>query len=388
MGKEDIDVDMNENSREENESLSETEGDTEPEIESDEQDQIQRQPDPQFAVFQKVLAKDNTTPLLYEAIIRKLVYAPKSNKVNIYLLDPSEKPPDNDDLDTICGQEKIYTWHYFVHYIGWKATWDRWIEEDQIFPDSDDTRILAKRLKDESKCLKKNSGRKKTLEVMQRIVRLEQELRDKQARGECIDVIENAARDGEKVNANDQKATSHNENDTESNKKMKAKESINKNFLKREVALRAQDLTSRNCSINLPFPLKKILTDDWEVITKCDMLHHLPASVTVMDALNAYYEGKMQVFNASSNSPTLGMHEVLPPTTGREEEKKDEASTEPGENLDADLVAGDNCNSGDEEAIKRRKNQLEWKEMVDGICLFLIRRCPNDSSFVMKCHNV
>ena len=41
--------------------------------------------------------------------------------------------------------------------------------------------------------------------------------------------------------------------------------------------------------------------------------------------------------------------------------------------MDADLVAGDNRNngdSGDEEAIERRKNQREWKEMVDGICLF------------------
>ena len=58
------------------------------------------------------------------------------------------------------------------------------------FPDTEDAWTLAKLLKKESKTLKKNAEHKKVLEVMQCIVRLEQELRGEQARGESIEVTD------------------------------------------------------------------------------------------------------------------------------------------------------------------------------------------------------
>ena len=126
------------------------------------------------------LAKDNSTPLLYEAVVRKLVYAPKSQKINVCLLESADESIISDDF--FLNQEPIYQWHYFVHYQGWNVKWDRWVDEDQLYEDTPDARILAKRLKEESKCLKKKgNSQKKVIEVMQRIVRLEQELREKQA---------------------------------------------------------------------------------------------------------------------------------------------------------------------------------------------------------------
>ena len=74
-------------------------------------------PDPKFAVMQKVLSKDLDTPLLYEAMVRKLVYAPKSKKLNICLLESPEESLLHDELQSIMDQEQVYCWHYFVHYL-------------------------------------------------------------------------------------------------------------------------------------------------------------------------------------------------------------------------------------------------------------------------------
>ena len=65
------------------------------ENESDENSKATTDP-PQFAVFQKNLAKDNTTPLLYEAVVRKIVYALKSQKINIRLMESSEEGIEDD----------------------------------------------------------------------------------------------------------------------------------------------------------------------------------------------------------------------------------------------------------------------------------------------------
>ncbi len=338
-----------------------SEGDTEPES--------QPKSKPQFAVFQKILAKDNTTPLLYEAIIRKVIYGPKSRNVNIFLIESPEDNVDDATLDTIFSQEPKYCWHYFVHYSGWKATWDRWVDEDQIFPDNEDSRILATRLKEESKCLKKGSSKKKILGVMQRIVRLEQELRDKLARGESIEL-----QNSESCSATDEGVKKMGK--PEPKKDVNPKDAVTKTFLSREVRLRRQDLTSRNCSINLPFPLKKVLTDDWEIVTKCDMLHSIPAVVSVMDALNAYYDGKMRVLNADINRTNgVGLETGMDiESPAEEEEKKDEDCNMGGSMVSTE--GEDTSDDDDEEMIERNRSQKEWKDMVEGICMFFDEALP------------
>eukprot|EP00978_Attheya_sp_CCMP212_P026947 scaffold89599_cov55-Attheya_sp.AAC.2 len=160
---------------------------------------------PQYDVLQKVLAKDTMTPLLYEAGIR----------------------------------------------IGWNVKWDRWVSEDQLYAGTEASRTLAKRLKEEAKCLNRGSSPKKTME-------LEQELREKQGRGESIEMIIEE----------------------------KGEEKKEDEWL--------------------------VLTDDWEIITQCGLLHLLPVKVSVKDALNAYYEAKMKVLDVNDAS------------SGEEEDKKDD----------------------------------------------------------------
>ncbi len=290
-----------------------------------------------YRIFQKVLAKDNDTPLLYQAVVRKIVWAPKSQKMNLSLIESS------DDEDT--EELESFTWHYFVHFVGWKVQWDRWVDEDKLFEDTEDARILAKRLKEETKVLKKNQSKNKFLKVMQNIVKLERELREKQARGESIEKVKD-----KKVTEEEVKSTQ----ETRQEAKKKEKHGITGAILAREVKLRKLDLRSRKCSINLPFPLKKILTDDWEVITQCEMLHSMPAAVSVKDALDAYLESKLKMLTGGRTNDIM-------------EEKKDDDSGKfskifvhyNGQTHEPIILYDDETNDGQ-----------EWRDMIDGIAIF------------------
>lgn len=264
--------------------------------------------------------------------MRKLVYAPKSKKINICLLESPDESLLEDEFQSIMDQQEqqACSWHYFVHYHGWNVKYDRWVDEDQLFPDTPESRILAKRLKEESKCLKRGASQKKVLEVMQRIVRLERELREKLAKGESIsDVL---------VECKDDKTPKHEKKlENELKTKEDIHEIITKSFLTKEASLWKNNLTSQKCAINLPFPLKKILTDDWEIITQCGMLHSMPATVSVRNVLNEYCEAKEQMIRDNQST--------------REEEK------EKGEEAD-------------------KSQAHEWREMIDGIALFFDQALP------------
>ena len=123
---------------------------------------------PFYKVPQKVFARDTSTGLLNPAIIRKIQHGPKSRHVNLYLL-----PDDVDDIQSESYQqeyedsEETHVWHYFVHYQGWNCRWDRWVEEDDLYLDVDETRVLAGKLKKEAQQLKtyqnKNSRKRQQL---------------------------------------------------------------------------------------------------------------------------------------------------------------------------------------------------------------------------------
>jgi len=328
---------------------------------------------PRFSIYQKVLAKDNETPLLYEALVRKRVYGPKTRNLRLSLMVTTEEGMVEDELAAMMADEPPKIWHYFVHFNGWNVKWDRWVDEEKLFEDTEDARVLAKRLKNEAKVLKKNKSQKKTLEVMQRIVRLEQELRQKQARGESIEASSVSARARASASASDatgMKKSEPNHGKTEQEiadeeekarvlREEQKKEGVTNAFISREIKLRKMDLRSRKCSINLPFTLKKILTDDWEVITQCDMLHSLPATVSIKDALDAYLDGKLRSLAGSGSGSGRSSNTA----TGKGEEKKDDDYPQivSGEILTED--DGDNDNENDNGA-------QEWCDMVEGIALF------------------
>ncbi len=360
---------------------------------SDDNNEHNAPPPPKFKIKQKVLARDTDTPLLYEAVIRKQIYAPKSKQVRICSLnlkfDSSSRSDDilNDDSALNNELEKLLSstvtpniWHYFVHYQGWNVKWDRWVEEDSLFEDTESSRILAKRLKEESKCLKKKKTDKVVLEVMQRMLKLEKEFRWKEARGEPLsDYVED---DLKKVENGVQKIPPF---DTAKNIGVEMLENTTKNkqttakFIEKEVKLRQSDLCSKKTpnDFDIPFPMKKVLVDEWEVISQCGMLHDLPATVSVMDALNAYYQGKTRMLRdfAPVNDPI--------------EEKKDDDNQE---NLSSAVqretvstVVGDNTtdnnNSDDDEnnnaGLVENSEEQQWREMTSGLAMFFDHALSN-----------
>ncbi|KAJ6482144.1 MRG-domain-containing protein [Mycena vitilis] len=54
---------------------------------------------------------------------------------------------DGDEKNTITGQEGQ---HYFVHYKGWKTTWDEWVPAARLLKDNEVNRILQKSLQKEA----------------------------------------------------------------------------------------------------------------------------------------------------------------------------------------------------------------------------------------------
>jgi hypothetical protein len=294
-------------------------------------------PAPKFAVFEKVYAKDNTTPLLYEAVVRKMVYAPLAKKMNVCLVDKLEEALDEEALTTIIDEEPVYTWHYFVHYQGWAPKFDRWIDEHQLFKMGKDAEALAKRLKEASKSLKRGSSAKKVTEMMHGLVRLEQELREKQAKGETIDELSNKSDTTTVIKKEIAKPKESVKQDADLNTK-------NHVFIERERKLRKLSQCSKKASITLPFTIKKVLTEDWEIISQCEMVHNIPAPKTVMDALNHYLDLKLNMIRSSSANTTT--------ISTREEKKEDDEES-------VDCLTYEN-----HENIS--SSEQEWIDMVKG----------------------
>lgn len=82
---------------------------------SDEEDEDREIPPPQFGVCQTVLARDKDG-LLYEAVIRRSIWGiHQHSQITVGMANSQE------EIEKILDQDKIPTWHYFVHYNKWKV---------------------------------------------------------------------------------------------------------------------------------------------------------------------------------------------------------------------------------------------------------------------------
>ena len=114
----------------------------------------------------------------------------------------------------------------------------------------------------------------------------------KQARGELIE-FDDKVKDKEKIENLKKK------HDNTFASSLNGKEGANMVFLSHnEIDLRRKNLTSPKCSISLPFSLKKIITDDWEIITQCGMFHRF--LLLLMYAFNAYSNRVFSIFRAGA----------------------------------------------------------------------------------------
>lgn len=370
-----------------------------------------------YEVRQRVLARDEDGILYYGSIRRKL-YGINHQKtiscLGIFDLAPEEisgkKDDEENDDENDDGKNE---WHYFVHYEGWKTLWDRWISENDILDITPDNiermKEITKTHRDFQLEFKEKTKKKKIGNGGLFLQQWKQKLDALNRRwDEKVRETENDGKGNKKIQP------------TPTNKRKVAKKKNNtkspQEILKDRSKLALEScLTTRQPShiqaIPLSFGLKRILVEDWENLnngnfatdsrdenTDWDMVHVLPAKVTIRDALTLYlkekgisWDGKPKPENnsngkAAKEEPIESGPAPSPPTTQSEQTKPDvsiskDTATTP---IDAspsketipvkqeDLIPVKEDNNGDNDNEKGVSIQLvkEWTDMADGIVLY------------------
>ena len=362
----------------------------EEEEEGKEEEEEEEEVKAKFNTMQKVYALDAPTGMLYEAIIRKKQFGPKSQQVNVLLL------PDDESQQSKEEETVTFTWHYFVHYQGWNVRWDRWVAEDDLYVHVQETRILADKLKQEAKLLREAQKKKgKNREVLVSKIQKQMSSLTKEHRNKHSQTVNNnhhnnkdsetlvtaSSEDPTEQSSSNQKqkqkqktATkggnkknkTHNQ-DKKTTKNIKSKErKWTKAALQKERNLREKELeTIRNRShaekINIPFGLKKELVDEWEIISQCDMVHNLPASVTVLDALTEYKQCKIDIIR-SANPENSSTNTNTPITTSTSTSISSNTSSSSSSLTKSKKISND--------------DELQWEDMVESITTFFDEALP------------
>jgi hypothetical protein len=309
-----------------------------------------------------------------------------------------EEEDDDEDEDAHRTNPKLNCHHYYVHYLGWNVKWDRWVEEVYLYDHSDSTKLLADKIQKEyDKVKPKKKGQKMSVSQvsrwMKKMVGVELEHRRLEREGKLLVEVPGANNNTTDVssgkdngvetgdnNDRDGAATRSDETDkqdsgevnavdvekAEEEEDNKSKEVAKSTIIKEETLQKQAQLRERGLQLkrkrihadrlHIPFTLKKILVEEWEVISQCGMLYDLPSKVTVRDALNNYLESKLAPMRLkkemdNSNNPT---------STGTSDEKK--MDDEDG------IMQIENESSNDREK--------EWINMVEGIALLFDQALP------------
>ncbi|KAJ1858485.1 Esa1p-associated factor [Coemansia sp. RSA 1722] len=139
--------------------------------------------------------------------------------------------------------------HYFVHYKGWKQTWDEWVDESRALKFNEENLAKQKVLRQAAL----QASKKKTIIL---------------------------------ASKHTVKADSENESQQQPRSRKRARESSVEKAQEREEG------SSKAPDVKMPIPnaLKSQLVDDWERITKDKLLVPLPRKPTVAEMLASYQE--------------------------------------------------------------------------------------------------
>ncbi|GMI32695.1 hypothetical protein TrCOL_g5725 [Triparma columacea] len=166
-------------------------------------------------------------------------------------------------------------WRYFVHYLGWNVRWDKWVGEFDLLADNEETRKIVKMVKQVKTRNKGGGGKRQKVQVEDDIPegsamnKLEQMDEEREAERRRLKFLENNSLvEVDNVNP------------------FRAIENAGGKPMGNEAVMR----------INLPFPIKKMLVEDWEEMknensTRRQVLH-LPVEVTVDKFLEDFKKDK------------------------------------------------------------------------------------------------
>ncbi|RGB41808.1 mortality factor 4-like protein 1-like protein [Rhizophagus diaphanus] len=193
-------------------------------------------------------------PLLYEAKILKA---------------ENWGPEDSESGDT--GP------HYYVHYKGWKKTWDEWVPEERVVKHNEANLMRQKQLKDTY-----SNKKKKTVRIGNKV-----SIEDQAKSNDVSESSPNNKNEAELQEDQLQK---------ENHERGKKRKKINDDEEEEEFMNRLE------IKIPLPESLKVKLIDDWENVTRNNALLKLPRKYTVADILNEYLEFKHNLIASTANN--------------------------------------------------------------------------------------
>lgn len=330
----------------------------------------EQQPRPsKFQFKQRVYAKDTETGMFYEGIVRRVMYGVQHQR-QIKLNSHTSQ----EEISAFLEAEPQPTWWYFIHYNGWNVKWDRWVEENHLYEPTESTKAFSKRLhvevlKIKAELRKKHAGKPGgvhvAMELERRMIQMEREHRMEERRREL-------AERGEVMEENEEVL-----------EETKPRNKWTKGNIKREISLRERHLQGRRSQTSsellvLPFALKKIMVEEWEIITQCDMLAALPAAVPIREALNRYRESKLGVKHDKKpdedkeQASAHSSHSLLQTIGEKEQAKETEKEQASSPTSPSPVVATPSFLQpiGEKEQAKETEQEREYREMVDGVCLF------------------
>lgn len=339
----------------------------------------------------------------------------REKKINILLVNPD----DPNALKLEDEDEEEFCWHYFVHYQGWNVKWDRWVEEGSLYVANDASRELAALLKKELdkivKLQKKGGGGNDINVIRRRMAQLEAEFREEERREELRKngllppktandgdsaVIEEIGKEeddrnkhgdetGDSSIANQKDGTdaaegehgdAEGENLTAEVSPKPKKKTYPKALLEKEKKLHKKHLegklwrkASHAQRIVLPFTLKKVMVEEWELITLCGMVPRLPSGVPIRKALDRFLQNKLQQLGIVPNGVDGGSGADGGLGGSEEEEKKDGDPAEESAELEAMENAELEAMTEDDETAKKRRG---WEIMVNGVAQFFDEALP------------
>lgn len=145
--------------------------------------------------------------------------------------------------------------------------------------------------------------------------------------------------------------------------------------LEKERKLRQRDLEGKRKQahaekIILPFALKKILVDEWEIVSQCEMVPNIPSDIPVKVVLDRYLQSKLDVLrqrqkSEEQNAPDNDKGSASENKTegGIDGEKESTRHERKGDGRDHQEEEGTN----DREEVATSQQGKEWIDMVEGI---------------------
>ena len=220
-------------------------------------------------------------PMLYGAKVLR-VWDPKSRKVS--MMEDGQVvtvEDDNDEGVDNVPSELVEQECYFVHYQGWKSTWDEWIGPDRIHEYNEENLALKKSLVEEARNAK----------------RLQQE-QHKKKKGTGLGPGRRSKHDiakgitaGKKVATATNGVSNANNTTTLGNPEDGAGRTWSQSGIGAAVGSSASQFTAPRIVLHIPVKLKSLLVDDWEFVTKDKKICQLPSpTVTVDKTLTSYEE--------------------------------------------------------------------------------------------------